>query len=158
MSDDVIGITMRDAILAILKKHKVTNLNVAFQGSGDSGNIEEMTYQAKGSKGVEINADLRDTKWAKGNKDVARFVAAGLQIEESRKWDGKEWKAEFYTEENAPSFIEFLEDYCYESLSEHSPGWEIDDGSDGGFTFNPETEEVSLSISEIIRQYNEYPI
>lgn len=96
-----------------LKERGITEFSVEYSGSGDSGEIHEISYEPKHIQEIEYF---------------------------SEKWDNKELK--MVEKLHSFSIEEFIEEIIYDFLEENYPGWEINDGQSGNFTWHINTMEL----------------
>ena len=111
----------KDALFPILAAAGITSVLVRFDGSGDSGQIEEIDAVA-GDKPVS----LPDSK---------------ITIQRAH-WDASE--AEI-TESSVKDAVETL---AYDFLEETHAGWENNEGAYGDFTFNVAARTITLDYNE----------
>jgi hypothetical protein len=108
--------TNKIAILEALAAAGITSVEVSFDGYGDSGQIENITSYV-GQTAVML-----------GSMPI-QFLSA----------DSNPPRLE-------PRMIKSaIEDFCYDLLETAHPGWEIDEGSTGNFTFNVGERLIVLS-------------
>jgi hypothetical protein len=108
------------ALVEAIKPIGLTRIEVDFNGSGDSGQVDEVRYFI-GKKEPE---DLETIK---------RTLVQQAKINNSTNWsdDKKEW----VTTTKSPTIEELVEQICYDLLSANHGGWEINEGSFGEFVF-----------------------
>jgi hypothetical protein len=134
-----------DKILPYLKEQGITKVRVEFDGSGDSGQIEQIEFLD--ANGEEPHGDeIADQEF--------------VLLSENRRWeDGREIKEIFPYERTVR---DFFEDAVYEALSERHCGWEINDGSFGEFQFDVNegklTGEVNTRTYETDSYEKEFPV
>jgi len=119
-------------LYAKLKSLGIASVQIAYDGSGDSGCIESI--QCRGPNNTEVT--LPDT-------------SVGIRVIETKR------NPETGTYQTAPvtrtvSAREALESWCYDLLEEHFPGWEIDDGASGTITLNVAQRTGQLSHDQRI--------
>ena len=97
----------------------IAKIEIIYDGSGDSGCIEEATAYDEAGHVIETMPDtlvaitVRDTVWNEvTNKCEPRFI-----------------------ERQVPPW-EAIKHWSYDILEAHFPGWEIDDGSSGTITID----------------------
>ena len=110
----------KQAVFAALKAGAIATIRVSFNGSGDSGQIEEITAYADGTE-----AALPD-------------VQVGMC---GASWDGTA------TCRTMP-LQDAIEELCFDYLSQEHGGWEIDDGGQGEFTFRTEDSSIDLDFEQ----------
>ena len=143
---------IRDVIFAIMRKHKIDELHVSFDGSGDSGAIGEIEFFSKNKNDEE--------KILKETKDIQKFVKAGLEIVKDSFWKNGKLVKEYHTNESIEeikySFNEIIHDFCYDNLEEHHCGWENNDGGNGTFVFMLKDETIVLNMNIAIISYENH--
>jgi hypothetical protein len=121
-----------------LAETKVSSIEVAFDGCGDSGQVESVDYTDSKGKGID-EAYL--------NKTIVKGSAttAYMQYDEKTKLlvDGKSKEG---------TVREIIEEICYDKLAASHGGWELNEGSYGTFTFDVSTRKVSLEYNERIEE------
>lgn len=118
----------KDTVLAALKDMGIGKVVVTYEGSGDSGQIEGVELVPR--NGLEAMQDA-----VEGNVFIER--------DESNYVDGQGFVKE--TKEVEVDIKEAVEDLCYDLLAQSHPGWEINEGSSGEFTFDVRAEKISLT-------------
>lgn len=108
------------ALFDALAAAGIASVEVAFDGSGDSGQIERITAQAGG------------TETALPERTI-EFVEPGVGEAMNCK---------------AVSVADAIETLVYDALEETHPGWEINDGAFGTFTFDVAVREIALSYDQ----------
>lgn len=111
----------KKALFDALAAAKITQVIVTFDGYGDSGQVEDISALSGGE-----TVDLPT-----GEINIARAV----------------WGREDITE-STMSVEDAVEQLAYDFLSETHPGWENNDGAYGEFTFDVETETITLDHNE----------
>ena len=92
-----------------LKDLKIESFRVEYSGSGDSGQIEEISIKPDNLK---IKVDVGTWK----------------------KFDQQSFE---YKETNEPKPLkDFIEDFCYELLEDNHGGWEINEGQSGAIEWD----------------------
>jgi hypothetical protein len=108
-------------VVSQLKKSNIKSVELEFDGSGDDGQINDITTESikKGD-----TADLKN-------------IQVTL-IEVPNGWDtfGSEPPKEKSNKAFKKTAEEYFEDLVFEKLSEKFSGWEINEGSYGKFTFD----------------------
>ena len=121
-----------------LAKTKVSSIEVAFEGCGDSGQIEAVDYTDANGKGID-EAYLNKT------------IVKGSEKTSYHKWDEKTKKL-VKTEATEGNVREIIEEICYDKLGASHGGWEINEGSYGTFYFDVSTRKVRLEYNERIEE------
>lgn len=114
-------IANKEAIFAALARAGITMVSLRFDGSGDSGQIEEVTVLADGLS-VTLPSD---------SIEIARPAGDDSGMEHHPR-----------------PLREAIEDLAYEYLDLTHYGWEIGDGGYGEFTFDVAGRLVSLDCDE----------
>ena len=121
-----------------LAQTKVSFIEVAFEGCGDSGQIESVDYTDANGKGID-EAYLNKT------------IVKGSEKTSYHKWDEKK-KMLVKTEPREGNVREIVEEICYDKLGASHGGWEINEGSYGTFYFDVSTRKVRLEYNERIEE------
>jgi len=116
---------LKDIVFDFLDERGVDTFTVRFDGSGDSGQIED----------IELDKELLE------NKLDGIKVPNGIRYSQN----GAE---QLWTE--ARNLEKVIESVCYQVLEQVCSGWEINDGSYGEFTFDVKKRKVSLDFNERI--------
>ena len=119
------------ALFDALDDTKITSIVVEFDGCGDSGQITSIDYY-----------DHR-------NKDQGepQMKVKGSFVDKHHEWDDKQKKfVEVGGGEGSVRAI--VEQVCYDKLSARHPGWEINEGSYGTFTFDTVNRKIELEFNE----------
>lgn len=117
-------LALKDIVFDILQG-KVKQFTASFDGSGDSGQIED----------IDLEDAILDIK-VEGVK-----IPNGIQYSQEgtkQLWD------------EAKTLRDVIDSVCYESLEEACSGWEINDGSYGEFVFDVKNRKVTLDFNERI--------
>lgn len=119
----------KDIIFDLLEAKGVKSFTVTFDGSGDSGQIDEITLDEKlQSLPVEGASVNRGTVFTE---------------------DGPTKKIEYN-----PPLREVIEELCYDTLEGVCGGWEINEGSYGEFVFDVKKRNIHLDFNERIEEVN----
>ena len=121
-----------------LAKTKVSSIEVAFEGCGDSGQIEAVDYTDANGKGID-EAYLNKT------------IVKGSEKTSYHQWDEKK-KMLVTTEPREGNVKEIVEEICYDKLGASHGGWELNEGSYGTFYFDVSTRKVRLEYNERIEE------
>lgn len=121
-----------------LANTKVFSIEVAFEGCGDSGQIEAVDYTDANGKRID-EAYLNKT------------IVKGSEKTSYHKWDEKK-KMLVTTEPREGNVREIVEEICYDKLGASHGGWEINEGSYGTFHFDVPTRKVRLEYNERIEE------
>lgn len=121
----------KDIVFDILEKEGVDSFEVLFDGSGDSGQIDEISLDDK----------------------LLKKKMSGCKVKNGTRWnpDTNSWSPVWEDNVNLQSLIEGV---CYEVLEENFGGWEINDGSFGTFLFDVKKRKVSLTMNERVTEVN----
>lgn len=98
-----------------LKELKVKSFYVEYAGSGDSGEIHEISWEPK-----KLNASIDVGTW--------------------KRWNMKTLEHEYTTDHK--SLHDYIEDFCYELLEDNHGGWEINEGQNGNITWNSKNNKI----------------
>ena len=109
------------ALFDVLAAAGVTSVLVAFDGSGDSGQIED------------INATR--------NGEPAHLPVADVEIA-TPVWDGSE------LDRRTLPFADAIEGFAYALLEDTHGGWENNEGAFGEFIFNVAERSIQLNYNE----------
>lgn len=118
---------LKDIVFDILGKEKIENFTVSFDGSGDSGQVEDISSEVP--------------------NNVLHKEVQGVRIPNGTRYS--QGKAEIIWE-NAKTVEDVIQSICYSVLSQVCGGWEINDGSYGEFSFDVKKRRVSLDFNERI--------
>jgi len=125
----------KTAVFDALAAAGITNITVAFDGWGDSGQIQGITALAGESK-----ADLPKTLVTIHEFSYSDHDQPIKAVEQL--------------------LSEALETLCYAYLDESHGGWEIDDGSYGDFAFDVAARTIKLEyngrITDVLTEYEEF--
>ena len=98
-----------------LKELKVKSFSVEYSGSGDSGEINDISYEPS-----NLNASIDVGTW--------------------KRWNTKTWEQEETTDHK--TLNEYIEDFCYDLLADNHGGWEINEGQNGNITWNSKNNKI----------------
>jgi hypothetical protein len=128
--------TNRAAVMEKLKALGVSSVTVNYDGMGDSGQIEDVTFYSS-SDPVEImaGADIRQTRVSWLDHHTYR------------------WPQPEPTVSDKP-LDEALEHLCYNYLEVHHDGWENNDGAEGEFAFDVAEGTVTLTHRERVTEFD----
>jgi hypothetical protein len=115
------------AVMSALAAAGITSVTVAFDGYGDSGQIESIAAQSG-----EVTVQLPDSFVAIVDSDDEGTSSSDENAAES---DG-----------DTP-LAEAIESLCYEYLEEAHGGWEVNDGAYGTFVFTVADGSVVLDFN-----------
>lgn len=123
----------RESLVRCLKDAGVKQVDVQFDGSGDSGQIEAIVYTpGKGDLfgGTEVDGTETElTSWASGEP---RRAIRNRTVDE------------------------LVEEACYGILENSHPGWEINEGAFGDFVIDVENDRISLNFNQRIEAVESY--
>jgi len=118
----------KDILFDVLAAAGVESFDVPFDGGGDSGQIEGVDLQDE-FLNMEIEGEFSDGQiWDEKTKKTVYKVSKKITVEK------------------------LVENICYDVLELASPGWEINEGSYGTFTFDVKEREVRLDLNARIIQ------
>ena len=121
----------KPSILNRLTNHGIKEVVVHYSGSGDSGSIEEI--------------EITDPK-EKGNVLDEAYQSA----RNSGEWEDGEWVNPDFSD--VEQLAADIDGFCSAELEHMVGGWEVDDGSDGTFTFDVEAGTVTCSHDQYYRK------
>jgi len=124
----------RKAIFMALKEMNVREVTVEYNGSGDSGMFED--------------AELK-------SKDGVQLLAESLVIErdkKSSKFVDGEWVEAI--KKVKTSIVGYIDDFCYDLMSDIHAGWEINEGSSGTLIFNVDKESIKIEHNQYYIESN----
>ena len=120
-----------------LAETKVSSIEVTFDGCGDSGQINDITYK-----------DHRDKELP-----APKLLVKGSVTSEYHEWNDK--KKEFVMVGGGEASVhKIVEQICYDKLAASHGGWEINGGSYGTFHFDVLNRKVNLEFNERIEEVN----
>lgn len=112
----------RSAIFDAMERHGIDTVILAFDGSGDSGQIENVTAAP----------------------DTAADLASVEVMQKRARWDSGE------IDSVSLDLRAALEDLAYELLEDTHDGWEIKEGAYGEFTFDVGSRAIALDYNQRI--------
>jgi hypothetical protein len=121
----------KDILFDLLENEKIENFEVSFDGSGDSGQIENISLDGKILK----------------KKVVGAILSAGNVWDPITKTTSQKWETDVDVEG-------LIQGICYEVLEDSFGGWEIDDGSYGNFNFDVKKRKMTLEMNERVMEVN----
>lgn len=116
----------RPMLLIELRRLKVKEVSAEYDGSGDSGQLEEPTLAPEPEPGVVV-------------PPVSVLVDGG--------WSSKQGEI---AETRTKAIIEAVQDLFYDLLEMEHPGWEINEGSYGSLVWAMDDDKVRLVHNERI--------
>lgn len=121
----------KDILFDILEKHNVDSFRVSFEGSGDSGQIEDIQLDEK----------------------ILKKKVEGAMVSAGSTWNPvtKESTLNYEKDVDVRTLIEGI---CYDVLEDSFGGWEINDGSYGEFYFDVNKRKSNLTMSERVMDVN----
>jgi hypothetical protein len=124
-------------IFKALKVLKIKEVSIEYNGYGDSGQINDVLFYKTSDKPVNID------KLSNGLRLIGLKRSTGWSPHSTQDY------------EDAPpdyTLNQAINDLCYELLEEKHPGWEINSGSDGTFTFTVSDEKIKWEHSDIVEE------
>lgn len=106
-------------LINLMKEHNIHQINVTFDGCGDSGQMEDVTLI--GENGEEIENDSLIGK--------ACEVCYSHQIYSSGTWSYEKYSRQ-------ETIRELAEEVAFKPLEDHFGGWEINEGAYGTVVIN----------------------
>jgi hypothetical protein len=119
------------ALFDTLSDTRVASIEVTFDGCGDSGQINDITF-----------TDHR-------GKDLScpKLIVKGSHLGHQHQWDEK--KKEFVEVGGGEGDVSaIVEEICYDRLGAYHSGWEINEGSYGTFNFDILNRKINLEFNE----------
>jgi hypothetical protein len=119
------------ALFDTLSDTRVASIEVTFDGCGDSGQINDITF-----------TDHR-------GKDLScpKLIVKGSHLGHQHQWDEK--KKEFVEVGGGEGDVSaIVEEICYDRLGAYHSGWEINEGSYGTFNFDVLNRKINLEFNE----------
>ena len=98
-----------------LKELKVKSFSVEYSGCGDSGEINEISWEPK-----KLNASINVGTWT--------------------RWNNTTFEREETTDHK--TLNQYIEDFCYDLLGDNHGGWEINEGQNGNITWNSKNNKI----------------
>jgi hypothetical protein len=125
----------QDPIYRTLRQLGVKELRITYSGSCDSGCINEVEALDKDGKLIPLPQTLIPYTFTHTTYDfqAARYATAT-------------------TETKDLALPEAVEQWCYDLLEEHYPGWEINEGSSGAIIIDPEKCEGHIDHIYLVEQ------
>jgi hypothetical protein len=118
----------KKVILKVLEDMGVKQVKVEYDGSGDSGQIEDVTLIRRTS--IEAMGEaIEDNDVVEEGEDEVMVVIE----KETNRFNGEGWDRK--VEEVTESIEEAVKELCYDLLEGLHAGWEINEGSNGEFMF-----------------------
>jgi hypothetical protein len=121
----------KDILFDLLENKKIEKFEVYFDGSGDSGQIENISLDSKILK----------------KKVVGAILSAGNVYDPITKTTSQKWEKDVDVEG-------LIQGICYEVLEDSFGGWEINDGSYGSFNFDVKKRKMTLEMNERVMEVN----
>jgi len=132
-------------LFSALSAHNISFVEVQFDGSGDSGQMEEPEF-FRGAEANRVRLAPTDA--------VKNTLVEGALISNESTWDPK--KKEWVYTTKTPTISELVESICYDLLENNHGGWEINAGSFGEFELKVGDTEIALEYNERVEEVNEY--
>jgi hypothetical protein len=119
----------KDLIFDICEREGVKSFTVSFEGSGDSGQIEDVRLDEK----------------------IRKLPVEGAKVSEGTQWVNGNSNTVF---RNATDLEDLITSVCYEVLENVCGGWENNDGAYGEFYFDAKKRKVQLDFNERVVESN----
>lgn len=124
------------------KKFNVTSFQVSFEGSGDSGQIENVSnFKFEGE--TDDDEEYNDDQPTEQEKTILDSLV-DFPVENGYTWNNDEKVPTF--QEN-PTVEDAITSLCYELLESKESGWGNNDGAFGTFTFNVKEKTCHLEFN-----------
>lgn len=124
----------RTAIFDALAACGATYATITYDGSGDSGQMNEVDCDGNGFDKVRIQFERAETAYS---------LAESGRFEPQTKNEMVEI-----------TLSAAIEEFCWDVLEEKHGGWENDEGADGNFHFDVEGRSVSFEHNEFYTSTN----
>jgi hypothetical protein len=138
----------KNKISSYLKRLRITKLKVTYSGSGDSGALDEVIVLDKngGEKGTLEDYKNVSTSKIRGLKKSKHpwAVYLGQNTPEEKE------------EENELGLKDAVEELFYMILEHRYGGWEINDGSNGEFNWDIESEKINWTHTSYYTESSEH--
>lgn len=118
----------------------ITSVLIKYDGCGDSGCIESIS--ALGADNLEVELPER---------------SVAIDIVES-KFDGTTRRFVSVNARRTVPIREAIENWCYDLLERHFPGWEINEGSDGTIAIDVVKKTATLQHDENVMRTNSHRV
>lgn len=135
METNKIKNTTIEPLFNLLSEKGVKEVKVAFDGNGDSGQVESIVLDDESENGI-VHLNL-------GDFDVHTSKSYSPK---TGQWTNN-YARQTLTVETA------VENLVYEFLEEKHRGWEIDGGSFGKVTFNVKSRKISILFNQRVETY-----
>ena len=132
--------TTKAQLYAKLAKLGIASVLIGYNGCGDSGCIESV--QPLGADNMEVKLPER---------------SVAIDLVES-KFDSKTGRFIPKTVRRSVPIREAIENWCYDLLAEHFPGWEINEGSDGTIELDIVKKTATLEHDENVMSTNSHVV
>lgn len=126
----------------VLKDLGVAGVEVEYDGCGDSGQINTVTYLNRKDE------EIKEVKLRRLDAPVklADYKVPGVLVYESTIIKNDQWVKQ-YKKSDATTLDGLVEDICWQLLSSQHGGWENNDGGEGKFTINVKNKKIHLEHS-----------
>lgn len=131
-------------LFSALSAHNISRVEIDFDGSGDSGNMEEpVFFRGIGANQVQV-----------APSDIEHTRVEGALISSECTWDPK--KKLWIHKTETPTISELVESICYDLLESNHGGWEINEGSFGKFVLAVKESQIALEYNERVESVEEH--
>jgi hypothetical protein len=124
---------LKSRIFEELAKTEAVTVDIQYNGSGDSGDIEHVI--ARDANGDEI--ELIGPQCIESQENYSQF-------------DGEKWAT--VKRDKLISLGEALEEFAYHALEARHPGWEINEGAYGNLELDVKKKTVTMKHNTIIQE------
>jgi len=128
-------VELKQKLYAACKHLNIKTIEVRFDGSGDSGQIESVHFYDGNGNSVEPTITLGDCS-----------VVIG------QKFENGEWTNDIETQNL--ELIEAVEEIVYALLEKKYSGWEINEGSYGEFVFDVKENKITCQFVARVTENN----
>jgi hypothetical protein len=138
----------KNVVIAKLKELCINKVSVKYSGSGDSGDFNRpFVGESDDTTEYMSEAEYEETVLAKAQ--VTILHRASVFDNEAGSWVHVERPQEC-------SLATAIKDMTYFLLEKEHPGWEINEGSDGTFVIDVDTEKIHLTHTDYFTSSETY--
>ncbi len=126
------------AVLDALRSAGITQIDVQFDGCGDSGQINDILVEPEGKV-----LPVTQQTWTRIHSSYGNMDAAT-----------SEWTCKYEYVLETGAFHDAVEQIVYDLLESKHHGWEINEGSFGTFVFDVKENKLKVEFNERVETYN----
>lgn len=138
----------KNVVIAKLKELCINKVSVKYSGSGDSGDFNR-PFVGESDDTTEYMSDEEYAETVLAKAQVTILHRTSVFDNEARAWVNTERPQEC-------SLATAITDMTYFLLEKEHPGWEINEGSDGTFVIDVETEKIHLTHTDYFTSSETY--